>query len=181
MKLAPVIDSDVPIPLDRPESLEEREVIYQSAQTAIAMSEMDGLPLPRDVRDEARAQQLFTEGRSPTHKELQRPALVLKLEAMLSRYDELLIEDADTIRRYVTGKLIEEAEAERSSAAHRIKALELLGKISTVALFADRTEITVEHRGTEELEAILRSKLDTIIEGELIPLEDKSHDRSAHM
>lgn len=162
MILTPIIDSDVPMPLERPERLEEREAIYQAALTVVAMSELEGVDLPTNEHDEERARQLFKEGRDPTILELQRPALVLKLEALLSRYDELIIEDADKIRRYVTGKLITESE-DCDHAGHRLKALELLGKISTVGLFTDRTEITVEHRGTEELEALLRSKLDTLV------------------
>jgi hypothetical protein len=169
MKLSPVIDSDVPVPLGYPKSPQQREAIYEAAQTVIAMSELEGTDLTTYTSDqqvdEARARYLFNEdpiNPAPTPADLRRPALVLKLEAMLSKYDELVIKDADKIRRYITGKLIIESE-ETKHAGHRLKALELLGKISTVGLFTDRTEITIEHRGTEELEALLRSKLDALV------------------
>jgi acetyl-CoA carboxylase beta subunit len=41
----------------------------------------------------------------------------------------------------------------------RIKALELLGKISDVGLFAERTEVTITNKSTIELENTLRDKL----------------------
>jgi hypothetical protein len=103
----------------------------------------------------------------PTELELQRPALVIKLESLLAKYDELFIEDANQIRRYVTGKLIEESE-ESARPSDRIKALELLGKISDVGLFAERHEVVIEHKGTTELENLLRAKLNNIIEVENI-------------
>jgi hypothetical protein len=50
-----------------------------------------------------------------------------------------------------------------------MKSLELLGKISDVGLFTDKTEITMRHRPTEELEQMLRERLTRVIEGEVVP------------
>jgi hypothetical protein len=169
MLLTPHLDS---VPIARPAKLADREKIYAAAQTAVALHELSDAPSEvsdhqkaiKD-RDEDRARRIFAEGRDPTALELQRPALVIKLEAMLSKYDELFIEDANQIRRYVTGKLIEES-SDSARPSDRLRALELLGKISDVSLFAERHEVVIEHRGTEELEALLRSKLSTIIEGQ---------------
>jgi hypothetical protein len=45
----------------------------------------------------------------------------------------------------------------------RIKSLELLGKISDVGLFTDRTEITITHQTTDELRNKLRAKLQRLV------------------
>ena len=45
-----------------------------------------------------------------------------------------------------------------------MRALELLGKISDVGLFAEKSEVTVTHQSTEDLREKLRSKLTKIIE-----------------
>jgi hypothetical protein len=45
----------------------------------------------------------------------------------------------------------------------------LLGKVSDVGLFTDKTEITMRHRPTEELEQLLRERLTRVIEGEVTP------------
>jgi hypothetical protein len=50
-----------------------------------------------------------------------------------------------------------------------MKALELLGKISDVGLFTEKTEITMRHRPTEELEQLLRERLTKVIEAEPVP------------
>jgi len=162
----PYLDK-VPIPGAnvRPAKLSDREKILAAAKTAVATHADAEVPPQETQRDEDRARQIFAEGRVPTELELRRPALVIKLESLLAKYDELFIEDANQIRRYVTGKLIEESE-ESTRPSDRIKALELLGKISDVGLFTERHEIVIEHRGTTELEDLLRSKLNNIIEVE---------------
>jgi hypothetical protein len=38
-----------------------------------------------------------------------------------------------------------------------------------VGLFTDKTEITMRHRPTEELEQMLRERLTRVIEGEVVP------------
>lgn len=153
--LTPALDS---VPMKRPSRLQEREEIYASAKTAIALAELEGKDPPENAHDAARARQIFAEGRSPTRKELQRPALVIKLEAMLSKYDQLAIADADKLRKYITGKLLQEShECERPS--DRLRALELLGKITDVGLFTERHEVTVKQQGTKELEEALRGQL----------------------
>jgi hypothetical protein len=69
------------------------------------------------------------------------------------------------MRTYVTNKLI--LETENPDPRIRLKSLELLGKISDVGLFTDKTEITLRHRPTEELEQMLRERLTQVIENEV--------------
>ena len=47
-----------------------------------------------------------------------------------------------------------------------IRALELLGKISDVGLFTERTEITVTHQSTDDLRTKLREKFNRLKEVE---------------
>jgi hypothetical protein len=44
----------------------------------------------------------------------------------------------------------------------------MLGKISDVGLFTDKTEITMRHRPTEELEQMLRERLTKVLEAEVV-------------
>ena len=45
----------------------------------------------------------------------------------------------------------------------RIRALELLGKISDVGLFTEKTEITITHQTTDDIKERLRSKLTKLV------------------
>jgi hypothetical protein len=88
---------------------------------------------------------------------LQNPATVAYLTGLIREYDHQVVDDAVQLRRFVTNKLIEETTKE--NATNRIKALELLGKISDVGLFTEKTEITVKNAPIEDLEAQIRSKI----------------------
>ena len=57
----------------------------------------------------------------------------------------------------MTNKLIDETE--NPDPRVRIRALELLGKISDVGLFAEKSEVTITHQSTDDLRARLREKL----------------------
>ena len=64
----------------------------------------------------------------------------------------------------VTNKLI--LESDNADPRVRIRALELLGKITDVGLFTEKTEITVTHQSTEELRKSLREKFNKIMNPE---------------
>jgi len=84
------------------------------------------------------------------------PALALT-HKILTTFGHAVAQDAVQIRHMVTNKLIEESE--NPDPRVRIKALELLGKISDVGLFAEKSEVTITHRTTDELRDRLREKL----------------------
>jgi hypothetical protein len=83
------------------------------------------------------------------------------VDTILRAYDREVVKDAQRLRHYVTNKLI--VEAENADPRIRMRALELLGKVSDVGLFTERTEITVNNRSTVELENSLREKLSTLL------------------
>ena len=85
------------------------------------------------------------------------PEGALYIDRILSQYDMEVVRDAKRLRNYVTNKLI--LETDSPDAKTRMRALELLGKVSDVGLFTERTEITVNNRSTVELENTLRDKL----------------------
>jgi hypothetical protein len=60
----------------------------------------------------------------------------------------------------VTNKLV--LESENPDPKIRIRALELLGKISDVGLFTERSEVVITARSTEELKQTLREKFNKL-------------------
>jgi hypothetical protein len=85
------------------------------------------------------------------------PAGAIYVQSILSKYDTAAIANAQTLRYYVTNKLV--IETESLDPRVRIKALELLGKITDVGLFTDRSEVTVHQKSNEELTNTLKDKL----------------------
>jgi hypothetical protein len=133
-----------------------REEIFAVANTAHLLAQL-GEDIEISPEDEAQAQDLFETGRVPNTYERTIPGVMLKLEALLTQYDYSLLEDAAKIRNFVTNKLIEETND--PDPRIRLKAYELLGKITEVGLFTERSEVLVTHRPSEDLEALLREKL----------------------
>lgn len=88
------------------------------------------------------------------------PAALLATRNILDEWGHAVVHHAVEIRHMVTNKLINEVE--NPDPRVRIRALELLGKISDVGLFAEKAEITVTHQSTDDLRAKLREKLDRL-------------------
>lgn len=89
-----------------------------------------------------------------------RPAVILQIDESLTEFSHSVVKNAIQIRHFVTNKLL--LEASNPNAQVRIRALELLGKISDVGLFTERSEVTVTHRSTDDLRKSLREKLDSL-------------------
>jgi hypothetical protein len=89
------------------------------------------------------------------------PASLQNIRTYLDEYGRAVVNHAVEIRHTVTNRLIEESI--NPDPRIRIRALELLGKISDVGLFTDRTEITITHQTTDELRLKLRAKLQRLV------------------
>ena len=161
------------IPL--PDDFESEEPTTDSLKIKIAAATMKvlseaGAEIPVSTAEKKEAEGIFKTFTNPEAtdkittaqtKALSVPATVQHLYAMLSDYDHQVVQEAVQLRRFVTNKLIEDAGL--SDPRHRLKALELLGKISDVGLFAEKTEITVKHLSQSDLETEIKSKLYKIL------------------
>lgn len=108
------------------------------------------------AKDENQASQSLTTGKISTMT----PASLLLVKGVLDEFGHAVVEKAAHIRHLVTNKLI--LESENPDPKVRIRALELLGKISDVGLFSERTEVTITHQSTDELKQSLRDKLNKL-------------------
>jgi hypothetical protein len=97
------------------------------------------------------------------------PAALRHVDHLLKQFGSAAVGDAVQIRAYVTNKLLEESD--NPDPRIRMKALELLGKISDVGLFAERTEVTVTHQTTEDLRETLRAKLGRLVKDDAVDAE----------
>jgi hypothetical protein len=89
------------------------------------------------------------------------PASLILTDSILQEFGHSVAESSAQIRYLVTNKLL--LESENPDAKIRIRALELLGKISDVGLFAEKSEVTITHQSTDDLRAKLRQKLEKLV------------------
>lgn len=170
MPLQIIPDSSIPLPddFDSEEPTTFRKKVMVAATTAKVLLEA-GADIPVDPKSVETAEDMFKSFLDPennppppgSNKEISSPAVVQHLTAMLTEYDQQIVADAVQLRRYITNKLLEETTL--PDPRHRIKALELLGKISDVGLFTEKSEVTIKSEGVEDLESQIKSKLQKIL------------------
>jgi hypothetical protein len=181
----------VPFPLDTP-YLDLKERTQYACNTAEELSK-HGLvtePTKADKDVAAKLVLAYADNPSKTSKKVTpkkvatlTPATLLMANSILQEFGQSVVESAMQIRHLVTNKLV--LEAENPDPRVRIRALELLGKISDVGLFAEKSEVTITHQSTNDLRDRLRSKLaklvnpieegeeDIIIDGEAVNLDSE--------
>jgi len=93
-------------------------------------------------------------------KLMARPIIAERVNAIITENRAKTSLDAIRIRHHVIDKLWQESQAPTNSAAVRVRALELLGKMTDVSLFTERVQTeTVAARDATEIEQAIRDKL----------------------
>ena len=67
----------------------------------------------------------------------------------------------------------------RSAITAKLKALELLGKHSDIGLFTERSEITIHHKSSGDLESAIKERIKRLLNAETVdvtPLADSLDD-----
>ena len=85
------------------------------------------------------------------------PAAVQHLSGMLTAYDWEFVSQAKELRGYTVSKILEETK--HPDARIRLKALQMLGNVTEVALFTERVEVIKKDASEEEIEKRLRDRL----------------------
>jgi hypothetical protein len=156
---------------DEPYELEESDAGYMATLEAAAntarLLESAGLDIAFDAddlddaaetaRQAARAPQALQTKAAKAALTRKTPAALLLTERILKEYGHQIVQEAAQVRHMVVNKLIQETE--NPDARIRVKALELLGKVSDVGLFTEKQEITITHQTSDDLRARLRQKL----------------------
>lgn len=85
------------------------------------------------------------------------PPAIQKIVGMLTAYDWAFVEQAKELRGMAVAKIVEETD--HPDARIRLKALELLGKVTEVGLFTERISVKKEELSDDELNDKIREKL----------------------
>jgi hypothetical protein len=76
---------------------------------------------------------------------------------MMTAYEWQFVEEAQRLRSMAVAKIVEETD--HPDARIRLKALELLGKVTEVGLFTERIEVKKTELSDMELDAKIKEKL----------------------
>jgi len=105
------------------------------------------------------------------------PAAVRKTVAMLTAYNWKFVEQAQEIRGKAVAQLLEEID--HPDARIRLKAIELLGKVTEIGLFTERVTVKKEELNDDELDEKIREKLAQLqktVEAEATEREERNAD-----
>jgi len=162
---------DVPIPKDLGDefgaSLQDNARV--AANTAALMAEL-GMPFEMTEDDEKLAHDLFKQVDAKKHKTtpdqynpsaLYQGNVALKLSALLTEYDQRVVLDATQARTYITNRLLEISSC--GDARYELKAIELLGKLSDVGAFTEKSEVTITHRTSDDLKTAIADKINRLL------------------
>lgn len=154
-----------------------------AANTANIMFEL-GMPFEMTAEDEAQAHKLFSEvdkkkakgGKAQNTPESNPPQLyqgnvALKLSALLNEYDKRVVLDATQARTYIMNRLLEISSCGETK--QELRALELMGKMSDIGAFTEKSEVTITHRTSGDLKQILQDKISRLLNSGAIDVEAK--------
>lgn len=172
--------SDFPLPANTAEQVAPtlQENARVAANTANLMFEL-GMPFEMTADDEEEARKLFAEvdkkkgGTTKTQAvnppQLYQGNVALKLSALLSEYDHKVVLDATQARTYMMNRLLEISNCGETK--HELRALELMGKLSDVGAFTEKSEVTITHRTSGDLKQILQEKISRLLNSSAIDVE----------
>lgn len=155
------VDTDIPFAPFPPTYADFRARV-DAAFNAVVAAAPEGVPVTDS--DIAKAQEMLLNPSAITQASLASPGTVVHIKALLSSYDQQVVQSAAQIRNYVTNRLLEDSS--NPDPRIRVRCYEMLGKISDVGLFTEKTEITMRQRPTAELEQLLRERLMKTIEAD---------------
>lgn len=167
MSLSITPDSDHPLPdsYDDQVASSYAENARVAASTAALLSEL-GMPFEMTEDDEKKAQALFrsvdtTKKTQNNPQQLYDAPVALRLQALLSEYDKAIVADAAQARTYITNRLLDISAC--GDTKHELRALELLGKMSDISAFTEKSEITITHKTSDDLRKAIEDKLKRLL------------------
>jgi hypothetical protein len=160
----PVEDRSAVTPVEKLTPVETVNAQIQTADWLKAMGVKDDEEIKKGV-DVKAAREAFTalttaapiQEQHSAITQIQAPAAVRHLTGMLTAYDWEFVQQAKELRGYAVAKILEECE--HPTASIRLKALQLLGKVTEVGLFTEKIEVKKTDLTEAEIDAKLKEKL----------------------
>lgn len=90
-----------------------------------------------------------------------KPGAMMLVNSILTEFGYSVVQDSLRIRNLITNKLL--IETEHNDAKIRLRAIELLGKLSDVGAFTEKSEITVNSQTSSDLKMRLKGKLHRLV------------------
>ena len=174
VKVEPTDEHPVPYDLDEDLDLPFMDEVAVAANTADILEEL-GAPLEVDEKTIAKEKALIDSAIKNKNKDaLKSYPAAMAASAFIKNYGHNLAHDVMEVRAALTNKLLEIANC--GDTKFEIRALELLGKHSDIALFTERSEITINYKSPDALEAAIKERVKRLLNAQVIDMPTTSED-----
>ena len=169
----PTIEPTRDVPLPYIEAADENqnftEDLMVTANTVTALEEL-GAPPEITQEDALKTAELLKAAiKKQDLKALNSPSVAFGAKEFIRTYSARLAVEVGDIRTALTNKLLELANC--GDPRYELKALELLGKHSDIALFTERSEVTVNYKNSTDLEGAIKDRIRRILHSSAIDVE----------
>jgi hypothetical protein len=167
--------NDVAIPYhpidDKPKDFVEALGVAANTQEAI---EQLGAGVPEiEAEDLGKTKSLIDQAlKNKDEKSLNNPMAAYAAKEFLRVYTARLAVDVSDVRSALTNKLLELANC--GDPRFELKALELLGKHSDIALFTERSEVTVNYKNSTDLETAIKERIGRLLRSSAVDVDVKN-------
>jgi hypothetical protein len=169
IELTPTGDHPLPFDLSDQQPKTHKDSIAIAANTADLLEEIGG-PIEYSDADLHAAAGLIDGTDKPTvprHITLSGEAKAASV--LIKKFDFHAFADVQQARNYITNKLLQISDC--GDPKLELKALELLGKHSDVGLFTERSEVTVTHKTSSDLENSIRERIKLLLNADVVDAE----------
>ena len=173
---------DYPVPYVAQDD-ETKTFTDELAVTANTLSLLEELGAGPDVDPEtARAEKSLVENalKKQNKKAMQSvTTAAYAAREFIKEYANQVATDVNEVRSAITTKLL--ALANCGDPKFELKAIELLGKHSDIALFTERSEITINHKSSADLEEAIKERVKRLLNAEVIDVTPIMDDLDAEL
>lgn len=169
--------NDVPMPYDAQDHKANNfvEALTVAVNTEEAISQLgEKLGSVPEVQPEdlQKTKELLEHSiKNKDEKALNNPMVAYGAKEFLRIYAARLAVDVSDVRMALTNKLLELANC--GDPRFELKALELLGKHSDIALFTERSEVTVNYKNSSDLESAIKERIARLLKTNVVDVDAK--------
>ena len=163
---------DIPPPYDTAD-VETSSFAEELAVVANTQEVLEQLgPPPEITKDDAvkTADLIDKAVKTQDKKALASPPVAFAAREFLRIYSARIAAEMSDVRAALTNKLLELANC--GDPRYELKALELLGKHSDIALFTERSEVTVTYKNSSDLETAIKERVKRLLNAKDITPEN---------
>lgn len=169
VEIQPTPDHPIPFDLSDEQPKTHKDSVAVAVNTVNLIEELGGSIdySDQDLRKAADLINGVEKSESPRHITV--PSEAKAAAALVRKFDFQTFADALQARNYITNKLLQISDC--GDPKLELKALELLGKHSDIGIFTERSEITITHKTSTDLENSIKERIKRLLNADVVDVE----------